>query len=596
MNQIKHVAFRIIYGDDASVTLFLSMGLILSEGAQTMSRSARQIPKVIAEFGVRQFKETGAQAVEVLRVKASTIRKHFRRLAGIAYLVAVISRDRVRVYFFDLAANMLLGENLELSVYAKIRKTSRLITKFEKPREPTPEELRMEATEEIRTLLAKSIKRVARLVARPEPSFPALYVTKGSSSTGQSFGTAFDEDGTVFIEESAIRSQWIDGITMRLAFLLFLDSKNRESDVASCVANGVALSLLRNEAASRWMEIWLKKSKGTPGTPYVNHLIRHASTYSGTGFRWLLSLLEQSSDLLDWNSFGAALSIIHDGVIVSLGTEEYHLIKGLCDSLSKPRRLQSKRHVLPSIHLAPRAIGDPLPLGQQLSVSQDSPDNEYGAWATVTYVVGDERKHLTIGPGDGAHLLSLEYGLDIEDIIPKTGGVISHGKTIISRALRSLGIDMTPSVTMSRVLEFRESSLPADQRAVLERICQGGLGILSDSLVGSPQRIISLINSGHLILLPDFHHVGIDHDFLIIGSPADVKSVVSQSTIEYTLFMTENTTYAVVSAPGSWRNELVSSCLECGLSVYPIIRVQSSRGLLRDEELLPASHEHLLWR
>ena len=56
-----------------------------------MSRSSRTIPKEIAAFGERQFMETGAERVEVLRVKTSTIRKMFKKLSGITYIVTVIS-------------------------------------------------------------------------------------------------------------------------------------------------------------------------------------------------------------------------------------------------------------------------------------------------------------------------------------------------------------------------------------------------------------------------------------------------------------------------------------------------------------------------
>ncbi|MFW9870018.1 MAG: hypothetical protein ACFFEL_10370, partial [Candidatus Thorarchaeota archaeon] len=111
-----------------------------------MSRSAREIPKEVAAFGERQFRETGAAAVEVLRVKAAVMRKHFSKLQGITFLVAVVSLDRVRVYFFNSAGIMLVGENIDPSMYGKVRRASKLIAKFEKPRELTPEELRIEAT------------------------------------------------------------------------------------------------------------------------------------------------------------------------------------------------------------------------------------------------------------------------------------------------------------------------------------------------------------------------------------------------------------------------------------------------------------------
>ena len=90
---------------------------------------------MVAAFGEKQFNETGAQAVEVLRVKASVMRKHFRQLKGILFLVAVISLDRIRVYFFNGAGVMVIGENLEQKMYEKVRRSSKIVAKFEKPKE-----------------------------------------------------------------------------------------------------------------------------------------------------------------------------------------------------------------------------------------------------------------------------------------------------------------------------------------------------------------------------------------------------------------------------------------------------------------------------
>ena len=136
------------------------------------------VPKEIAAFGERQFKETGAAAVEVLRVKAAVMRKHFKKLKGITFLVAVVSLDRVRVYFFNAAGIMLVGENVVPSIYSKIRRASKLIAKFEKPKELTPEELRIEATQDLRDSLAKSIRRISRSLASGEPPFPDIFITR----------------------------------------------------------------------------------------------------------------------------------------------------------------------------------------------------------------------------------------------------------------------------------------------------------------------------------------------------------------------------------------------------------------------------------
>jgi hypothetical protein len=76
-----------------------------------MSRRARKIPSTIADFGEKQFKDLNPDLVEVLRVKASTIRKYWSQLRGITFLVAVVTSERVRIYFFNSQAVMLARIN-----------------------------------------------------------------------------------------------------------------------------------------------------------------------------------------------------------------------------------------------------------------------------------------------------------------------------------------------------------------------------------------------------------------------------------------------------------------------------------------------------
>jgi len=136
-----------------------------------MQKRSRGVPKELASFGEKQFHDTGAAAVEILRVKASTIRKHFKSLKGTSFLVAVVNLDRVRIYMFNLAGVMLGAENLDEAQYSQIRKTSRLLSKFEKPIPPTEEELRMEATEELRSALSRAIRWKSGEIIRKERRF-----------------------------------------------------------------------------------------------------------------------------------------------------------------------------------------------------------------------------------------------------------------------------------------------------------------------------------------------------------------------------------------------------------------------------------------
>jgi len=550
----------------------------------TMGKTARQVPRALAEFGERQFRETGALAVEVLRVKASTIRKHFRRLAGIAFLVAVINRDRVRVYFFDAAARMLLGENLEADVYAKIRKTSRLITKFEKPREPTEEELRMEATEEIRSLLARSIKRVARILARSEPEFPAIFVTpKESVSAGQSFGVSVQADGTFLFEEPALRAAWVEGLALRVAFLTHLDPDRRCETISQLVGNAVALSQLKSEPRSRFQDQWLKASKDDSALPIVRHLIEHTATYLGNGFRWLVSVIERTPTGLPLSDWLEPLGAIHNSIEVPLGTEDIHTIRGLCNALLRPARLKSARHDLPSIHLGPRVVCNVIPLGTYIGVLHDSPADGTDLLAEITYSTrqGPRRLHFVLGQGERVN--SFSYRLDIDDIFPKPGGVASHGNAVLRWVLRRFGVSTEDCPTYQVQLEMRDDTLPSGERAVLERLSLGSPQILRDSLIGSPERVKSLLNSRHVVLLPDFNHVGIRPNYLLVGPPAEIEGAVSGNTLEHTILATEDTAYAVVSALGQWQEWLGHSCLDARLTMYPILHIESPRRLFRHE-------------
>jgi hypothetical protein len=328
------------------------------------------VPKEIALFGQRQFRETGASAVEVLRVKASTMRKHFSKLKGIAFLVAVISRDRVRVYFFNSAGNMLIGANIDFEKYGKVRKTSKLVAKFEKPRPLTKEELRIEATEELRQDLSKTLKRVVRFLGRKEPEFPIIFVSRESSiGTTQGFGILTEDDGALVFEQGLLESKWRDGLITRASVLQLLDVDKRNSDFSASIGNAIALASLEGPKRTDWLATWIKRTKETSFLPLVNHLSKHSDSYSWHGFARILDLVERAPELAE-EKWMQALSEFHDAFEVSLGTEEQLSIQGFCKSLSKPRRLASKRHILESIHLAPRALCDPTSLGITVSIGE----------------------------------------------------------------------------------------------------------------------------------------------------------------------------------------------------------------------------------
>jgi hypothetical protein len=546
----------------------------------------REVPKEIAAFGERQFKETGAAVVEVLRVKAAVMRKHFRQLKGITFLVAVVARDRVRIYFFNSVGIMLVGENVEVPMYQKIRASSKLISKYEKPKELTPEEQRIEATQELRESLIKAIRRVSRFLSTASPSFPDIFVTRTSiDEPGQSFGLQITDSGEYVFEESSLKAKWVDGLIIRTAFLAHLNYEQSKSQIASLVGNGIALALLKEPGKKAMRDIWLKISKETEWSPFVHHLIKHIDCYASVGFVRLLSLLQKTPAPSRVNDWTPPLKIIHDSARVSVGTEEYHLIRGFCQTLSNPRKLDSRKHKLESIHLAPRVICDPTPLGIMISLSYGKPTKE--DWANVSFIDGSQVKTLRIAPGRETPVTGIEYWLNLEDVYPTSGGLISHGKNILQRALSTIGIGSKSAGTFEASLEFSEDSLATNENAVLERIILGQLDVLTNTLVGSPQVLSSLLTRGKVAFLPDFSHIGVEPDFLLKGEKAAVKSVISKSSLEAMTFNTDADSFAVVSAPSTWRIALFESLTVEKISVWPIISATSKRNILRSENPFP---------
>ncbi len=560
-----------------------------------MSRSSRAIPKAIAAFGEKQFKETGAAAVEVLRVKAAVMRKHFRQLKGIVFLVAVISLDRVRVYFFNSAGVMVIGENLEISIYSKVRKSSKLIAKFEKPKVLTPEELRIEATQDLRDSLGKAIRRVARFLSTKEPTFPDIFVTRSKNEdTMQHFGLQVSPDFEFIFEENILSQKWVDGVLIRVAFLLQLEKDNWANESACSVGNGLALSLLKKPAYNHWTKEWKKQSKGTIWSPAVTHFLEHRETYSSDIFNWFSSVFRKSPSDIEPSSWNRALTEIHNSVVVPIGTSDYHTIDGFCKTLGKPQQLIKRRHLLESIHLAPRVFCDSTSLGHQIAISvvEEVSDD---AWASVKFASGSKIQTLTIGNQEDKSIDTIEYWLNLEDIFPSSSGLVSHGLDIVRRALEKMGVSSPPLSTFEARLELRkERVLEKKEIAVLERLQMGNLEIISNTLVGSPHIVKRLLEKECVVFIPDFNHLGIDPDFLLHGSYDDIQRI-GQSTLEATIFKCDTEAFGIVSAPTSWRKPLLESAHNSDIEIWPIISMKSKSRLLRDELLFVDRTDVLRW-
>jgi hypothetical protein len=560
-----------------------------------LSKISREIPKAIASFGEKQFYETGASVVEVLRVKEAVLRKHFRQLKGILYLVAVVSRDRVRVYFFNASGVMVIGENLELTIYDDVRKSSKLVAKFEKPRQLTLEELRIDATQDMRDALGKAIRRVSRMLALKEPEFPDIFVTRSEKDTGsQRFGIQINEEKELMFEETTITKNWNDGLLLRVAFLLHFEKQLWSNDFISAVGNSLALSLLKGETRTAWYNEWKKQSKGSNWETVFNHFAHHSVTYFSKGYSWLTSLLSDLPLDIDFPRWQTLIQVIHDSLTISLGTEDYHIIDGFCKSLRNPQQLLKRRHLLESIHLSPRAFCDPTSLGINLSVAVG--DMSYnGSWASIKYIEDSTTKSLEVIESKENTLSSLEYWLNLEDVFPLTGGPLSHGRAVILHALERIGINKPANGMFETILEIKERpTLESKEIAVLERLALGDLTILSNTLVGSPLIIRNLVEKGAIVLLPNFNHIGINHDFLVKGSVEKVRGL-AYLTPEATILNTNDFAYAIISAPTNWKYSLIETAVRQHVSLWPIISTKSVRQLIRFENLFPTGEDSQGW-
>ncbi len=549
-----------------------------------MARTGRDIPKELAEFGQRQFNETGAQSVEVLRVKAATIRKYWAKLGGIAFLVSVVSLDRVRVYFFSSKGVMLVGENIDHELYSKIRSKSKLVRKYEKPTPPTELELRMEATEELRNHLSKSIRRVSRYLGIKEPEFPLTFVTKSElRSIDQSFSMIVEDDGAHIFHEDSVKSQLFEGLSLRSAFLSLLDSPKSQEPISHCIGNSLASLLLKGPQKNEWDKYLREYNKSSGLQDISNHLLKHRETYGSDGFSKILEILRFSPEHTPFSQWFDAISLLHSSHEVSLGTDAWYTIDGFCKSLTKPRKLASRRFMLEKIHLSPRILCNPEPLGISLSAGQHSAKNTADSdWLTVVTRRGKQTQALQVNENLENPIVEIRYKLDLQDVLPKSGGIQSRGRQLIHWVAKTFGVKEEHTGGFEASISFGKKSISESERAVLERLSLGRLDILSNTLIGSPQRIESLVNSGCITLVPNFSHIGIEPTYLLEGDTETITNLCLDYSLESTMLITKSTTFGILASPAIWGKRLLDA-IDDSVEINPIIRTSSSRGIIRHE-------------
>jgi hypothetical protein len=172
--------------------------------------------------------------------------------------------------------------------------------------------------------------------------------------------------------------------------------------------------------------------------------------------------------------------------------------------------------------------------------------------------------------------------------------VLSKGNDVLSWILKKIGVEEHRKNTFQASIEFSNKQVNAAENAVLERLASGSLKILADTLVGSPQRMDSLVKTGKVVLLPDFNHAGLCPNLLLQGEYDRLVEVASFS-IESTIFHAGLKSYALVTSPSSWRQMVLASASENEVGVWPVIKTKSSRRIIRSEDTFPESSEMLIW-
>lgn len=443
----------------------------------------------------------------------------------------------------------------------------------------------MEATEELRQRISRSLRRASRVLAKTEPDFPNIFVTKRSLETiAQGFGLFHDEEGNLVFEQDSLDSAWGDGIVARASFLQFVDQNLRNTQLVNAIANGFAYAIISENVRDSWRQAWLRVSKDTPVGPIMCHLERHAKSYRWNGFSRLLDFLQIASLDLGIDDTKSVLTTLHESHEVALGHDEHMIIQSFCRSLQKPRQLATKSKVLDVIHLNPRALFDPGPLGISLHLQNDESPEMSDEWLMIRYQDGDALRVLQVGETGDNPLRSLQYRLRLQDIFPKSGGLVSQGRDVIDWILRSIGIETKSDDTFNASISFNDRPCGAAETAVLERLAEGKVQILENTLVGSLQRVETLLTQERITFVPDFNHMGIELDFLIKGAPNDLQQI-SDYTLESTIFSFANASYMVSCASGTWRKFLLKAALEKECSVWPIVEAKSKRRLIRSETL-----------
>ncbi len=534
-----------------------------------MRHLERQVLLALKEFANKEFASKGPESVEVLRIKSSTLIKHFKKLRGVTYIIAETYKDYVRIYFF-LPQGILLGaDNFEHEKYQKARKEARLIYRLAKPEEPTEADLYLQATEQVFKRFTKTLKKVQRTLNLKILNDPVVFISKTPLNEENSlFGTTRFEDRVVF-EEKYIDMPIIEGMMIREAFRNLCPKPIVNSELIIELANFVALKMLSKEEKESWKSKWIKNSASYDLT---THLLRHEYTYDFPNISELVNHIKGISPNVVEKRGYEILEAYH-----SLHYIRNENIAYVIDEALKDLTLFSEhRHkeLVEAIHLEPRIIPNYKAYG--LSVSLDKNDT------TKDYLIKIETQNnqyfISLKQETTSEITEYTHTLMFQQVMPKRDGwgLTNKIRGILLRNILGLSVN---SNSISKSISFDKINMitTEDELELFHTINKKG------TIDQSQLEIIEeAITSNKIQVFLSFHHVIPPPNILLNVSKHDnfkfVKEHICSIIPESHVFKTHIGGIILLHIPIEWWSNIITQ-IPKDVYIEPIVHFES-KGIL----------------
>ena len=468
-----------------------------------MRHLERQVLLTLREFVDREFKSKGPESVELLKIKNSTLIKHFKKLKGVTYIVAETFKDYVRIYFF-LPQGILLGaDNFEHEKYQKARKEARLLYRQAKPKEPTEADLYIEATEHVYKQYNKMVKRVQRILNLKILNEPVVFISKTPLNEQNSlFGTTRNEERVVF-EERYIDNPIMEGLMIREAFRNLCPQPIVSTALCIELGNFVALKMITSEEHDNWKNRW---EKYTTNPEITIHLLHHEFSYNFPNIAELVShikgisptFIEQNPSKIIETYHG--LHYIRNDNIAYMIEEAYRDIKAYVD--------KQQTDMARAIHFVPRIIPNYVVFGKTLTLS-NNPIEEY-----IMKVQTTENNYYFTNSESGNIVKRYTHYILFQQVMPKKEGwgLASKMRNWLLRKTLGLSTNTNP-IKIS--IEFKETNTKPeeDEYEILQDINK-----YPSHLSIYFEKVKEAIAANRAQIFPSFHHVIASPNIVVITS------------------------------------------------------------------------------